>query len=205
MCYKGAKTREKARTRPTYHPSTEEDAMFRTRLLCSTALIVSLAASIHSVRAEGFAGSVQGVVKSASGQGLSGAYVKLTNAERGLTFMAVTQAQGRYALNNLPPGTYNVQGIGSGFESKPTPVSLTDAKAATADVSLTDKQGPVVANGWVRTPGRVAGNELDMELAPPVLPEGPGKAIVEAKCNQCHFLHRLTQERWTHKNWEQKI
>ena len=58
--------------------------------------------------------------------------------------------------------------------------------------------------GFAR-PGRVAGNELDNELPPPNLPEGPGKAIVEAKCNQCHFLHRLTQERWTHANWEQKI
>jgi len=32
-----------------------------------------------------------------------------------------------------------------------------------------------------------------------------GKAIVEAKCNQCHFLRRLTQMRWTHDNWEKKI
>jgi len=179
--------------------------MFRTRLLCSTALIVSLAASIHSVRAEGFAGTVQGVVKSSSGQALSGAYVKLTNAERRLTFMAVTQAQGHYSVNNLPPGNYTVQGIGNGFESKPTPVALTDAKPATTDISLTEKQGPVVANGWIRTPGRVAGNELDQELPPPTLPDGPGKAIVEAKCNQCHFLHRLTEERWSKANWQQKI
>jgi len=28
---------------------------------------------------------------------------------------------------------------------------------------------------------------------------------VEAKCGQCHFLHRLTQMRWTQKNWEKKI
>lgn len=179
--------------------------MFRTGLLCSTALIASLAVSVHPVRAEGFAGSVQGVVKNASGQALSGAYVKLFNPERRLTFMAVTQAQGRYTVSNLPPGNYTLQGIGNGFQSKPTPVALTEAKPATADVSLTDKQGPVVANGWVRTPGRVAGNELDMELAPPKLPEGEGKAIVETKCTQCHYLHRLTQQRWTHKNWEQKI
>ena len=61
-----------------------------------------------------------------------------------------------------------------------------------------------VPNGWIRSPGRVAGNELDAELPPPKLPEGAGKAIVEAKCNQCHFLHRLTQMRWTHDNWEQE-
>ena len=173
-------------------------------ILAAIAAVV-LFVSVHSVRAADFAGSVQGVVKSASGQALSGAYVKLINPERRLTFMVVSQAQGRYTMNNLPPGDYTVQGIGNGFQSKPTPVALTAGKPATADVSLTDKQGDVVPNGWIRSPGRVAGNELDHELPPPNLPAGEGKAIVEAKCGQCHFLHRLTQMRWTHKNWEKKI
>ena len=62
----------------------------------------------------------------------------------------------------------------------------------------------MIANGWIRTPGRVAGNELDSELAPPKLPEGEGKAIVEAKCNQCHYLHRLTQMRWTQSQLGEK-
>lgn len=176
----------------------------RSRILAVIAAVVPFV-SVQSIRAEDFAGRVQGVVKSASGQALPGAYVKLINAERRLTFMLVSQAQGRYTMNNLPPGDYTVQGIGNGFQSKPTPVALTAGKPATADVSLTDKQGDVVPNGWVRTPGRVAGNELDAELPPPNLPEGEGKAIVQAKCGQCHFLHRLTQMRWTRNNWEQKI
>jgi hypothetical protein len=35
--------------------------------------------------------------------------------------------------------------------------------------------------------------------------KGQAKQIVETKCNQCHFLHRLTQQRWTRANWQQKI
>ena len=173
------------------------------RILAAIAAAVPFV-GVHSIHAADFAGSVQGVVKSASGQALPGAYVKLINPERRLTFMVVTQAQGRYTMNNLPPGNYTVQGIGNGFQSKPTPVALTAGKPATADVSLTDKQAEV-PNGWIRSPGRVAGNELDAELPPPILPDGEGKAIVEAKCNQCHFLRRLTQMRWTHDNWEKKI
>src|SRR5437016_1914205 len=176
----------------------------RSRILCAIAPI-ALLASVQSIQAQDSAGRIEGVVKSASGHALPGAYVKLTNAEKRLTFMVVTQAQGRYTANNLPAGHYTVQGIGNGFQSTPTPVALMTGAPAKADVSLTDKQGPVVPNGWVRSPGRVAGNELDSELAPPNLPEGPGKAIVETKCNQCHFLHRLTQERWTRANWQQKI
>jgi virginiamycin B lyase len=174
------------------------------RILATSAAAV-LFVGVHSIQAADFAGSVQGVVKSASGEALSGAYVKLINPERRLTFMLVSQAQGRYTMNHLPPGDYTVQGIGNGFQSKPAQVTLTAGTPATADVSLTDKQGDVVPNGWIRRPGRVAGNELDNELAPPILPEGEGKAIVEQKCSQCHFLHRLTQMRWTHDNWEQKI
>src|SRR5262250_3225398 len=98
----------------------------------------TLFASVHSVQAADFAGSVQGIVKSASGQALSGAYVKLINPERRLTFMVVSQTDGRYAVNNLPPGDYTVQGVGNGFQSKLTPVTLTIGTPATADVSLTD-------------------------------------------------------------------
>ena len=109
------------------------------RILAVIAAAVPFA-SVHSAQAADFAGSVQGVVKSASGQVLPGAYVKLINPERRLTFMVVSEAQGRYTMNNLPPGNYTVQGIGNGFQSKPTPVALTAGTPATADVSLTDQQ-----------------------------------------------------------------
>src|SRR5271167_2860043 len=89
---------------------------------------VGLFAGVQSIRAADFAGSVQGVVKSASGQALPGAYVKLINPERRLTFMVVTQAQGRYSMNNLPPGNYTVQGIGNGLQSKLVTVALTADK-----------------------------------------------------------------------------
>ena len=71
--------------------------------------------------------------------------------------LAWRDTQGRYALNNLPPGNYTVQGVGNGLQSKPSPVALTADKPATADVALTDKQGDAIPNGWIRTPGRVAG------------------------------------------------
>jgi virginiamycin B lyase len=175
----------------------------RSRILALVAAALPFV-GVHVIQAADFAGSVQGVVKSASGEALAGAYVKLTNPEKRLTFMIISQAQGRYTMNNLPPGNYTVQAVGNGFQSKPTSVALTAEAPATLDVSLTDKQAEV-PNGWVRSPGRVAGNELDAQLPPAVLPDGEGKAIMEAKCTQCHFLYRPTQMRWTHDNWVQKI
>ncbi len=58
----------------------------------------------------GYSGVVEGVVKDSSGQPLSGAFVKLKNAERRLTFMVISQDQGRYTANKLPAGSYNPAG-----------------------------------------------------------------------------------------------
>ena len=150
-------------------------------------------------------GVVQGVVKSASGESLSGAYVKLFHAEKRLTLMVISQAQGRYTANNLPPGKYTVQGIGNGFQSKFAPVDVTAGKPATADVSLTDKQGPYVEHGWPGTPGTVGGNEVWYRMPQPTLAEGPGKEMVQTKCIQCHELFRILLQRWTKEKWAEKV
>ena len=161
--------------------------------------------SIRSTRAADFPGGVQGVVKSASGESLSGAYVKLFNAERRLTFMVISQAGGRYTATNLPSGKYTVQGIGNGFQSKFTTVDVAASKPATADVSLTDKQGPYVENGWPGTPGTVGGNEVWGMMPQPKLVEGPGMEIVKTKCIQCHELYRIVLQRWGKERWAEKV
>ena len=68
-----------------------------------------------ATRAAANVGSIQGVVRSSSGNPVAGVFVKVKNGGRRLTFMVITQAQGRYTANNLPPGKYTVQGIGSGI------------------------------------------------------------------------------------------
>ena len=62
-------------------------------------------------------GSVQGVVNDASGKPVAGAFVKLKNADRRLTFMVISQDGGRFEAKDLPPGSYKVQGVGAGFQS----------------------------------------------------------------------------------------
>ena len=86
------------------------------------------------------AGTVEGVVKSSSGRPMEGAYVRVHNSEKRLTFMVVSQAQGRYTIRNLPPGKYSVQGIGDGFQSTPNSVDVASGKSANADLALTSPQ-----------------------------------------------------------------
>src|SRR5438270_10315450 len=56
-------------------------------------------------------GTVQGVVKNAAGQPVAGAFVRLRNAGKRLSFMVISQGNGSYTANNLPDGNYTVQGI----------------------------------------------------------------------------------------------
>ena len=63
-----------------------------------------MVACSNSIREQDTAGSLQGVVTSSSGDPVSGAFVKSKNAERLLTFMVISQAEGRYTARNLPAG-----------------------------------------------------------------------------------------------------
>jgi len=90
-------------------------------------------------------------------------------------------SQRRPLRNEQPaPGGYTVQGIGNGFQSKLTPVPWRTASRRCRCVA--DRQASdVVPNGWIRRPGRVAATSSITSWRRR-LPEGEGKAIVEAKC-----------------------
>ena len=113
-------------------------------------LAVGIAAGIvliatQSVRAADDRGSVQGVVNDAFGKPVTGAMVKLKNAERRLTFMVPSRDQGRFEAKDLPVGHYTVQGVGGGFQSNVSaPVSVTVGASAKADVALTNARGPLL-------------------------------------------------------------
>ncbi len=149
-------------------------------------------------------GSVQGVVKTSAGDPLPGAFVKLKNDERRLTFMVISQAQGRYTAKNLPPGKYAVQGVGNGFQSDwSAPAGVTNSQPATVDVSLTIPQAPALPNAWPgRQPGQAGGEAAGDEVDPEDFPAGAGKQIALAKCSVCHSAthvvgYQADRQRWT--------
>jgi len=41
--------------------------------------------------------------------------------------------------------------------------------------------------------------------SPPVLPERPGKELVEAVCTACHSLDRVVAKRATKAEWQDKV
>src|ERR1041384_5340464 len=82
-------------------------------------VLVSLAiVGPQTIHAQDRAGTLQGVVKDGKGAPVAGAFVKMHNAERRLTFMVISQEQGRYSVNTLPRGKYTVQAIGGELQSE---------------------------------------------------------------------------------------
>ncbi|MGH9784898.1 MAG: carboxypeptidase regulatory-like domain-containing protein, partial [Terriglobia bacterium] len=169
--------------------------------VAGVALLVAVAA--QSV----WAAEIQGVVKSTSGAPVAGAFVKLQNAERRLTFMVVSQAQGRYTVKNLPPGKYVVQGIGGEMQSpQSAPVEAANGRVATMDVSLTAPRAPAHPNAWPgRAPGQMGGEGGGGAEAPPNLPDGAGKQIALTKCSVCHNAGRMVGFRADRQRWQETI
>jgi streptogramin lyase len=167
-------------------------------------LTLGIAAALiaaSSVQAADDRGSVQGVVNDASGQPVAGAFVKLKNADRRLTFMVISQGQGRFEAKDLPPGQYKVQGVGASFESDwLANVSVTAGQSAKVGLSLTRKQGAMLPPAW---PQRIP--EEQVRTASLQLPEGDGKTLVAEKCGTCHDLRRVVVKRSGHDDWDHTV
>jgi virginiamycin B lyase len=166
-------------------------------LACHLAAGAAFCALAAAAQAAGGRGTVEGVVNDGSGQPVAGAMVKLTNAERHLTFMVVTKARGRFDAHDLPPGAYVAQGIGGGFESpRSMPLTVEAGNSTRIDLALSEKQGAMLPPAW---PQRIP--EEEIKAVPLDLPPGDGKALVEARCTTCHDVQRIVVKRTTVPEW----
>ncbi len=156
----------------------------------------------HGAVAVENAGSLKGIVKDGSGKPISGAFVKLRNAERRLTFMVVSKDGGAFEAKDLPAGQYTAEGVGGEMESKVSqPVTLKAGGSASLSVALAEKRGASLPAAW---PDRLPNAQIPKPEAVK-LPEGEGKSLVEAKCNVCHDSARIVASRTSQKNWEHTI
>jgi len=178
------------------------------RKMVIAAVAVVAVVGAHSIFGQQ-AGSVslQGVVKNASGAPVAGAFVKMKNDEKRLTFMVVSQDQGRYSINNLPAGKYVVQGIGGDQQSKlSAPVDVAAGRPASVDVSLTDMRAPQLGAAWPgRAPGMGGGEAEGGGGREIVLPDGAGKQVVLTKCSVCHDAARIVNARYDRARWQETI
>src|SRR5438093_12749144 len=83
-------------------------------------LTAFLAAGVFSqlANAQVLYGSVVGLAEDASGGGIPGATVTITNRATGQTHEAKTDAEGRYLIGNVQPGQYDVKITANGFRTQ---------------------------------------------------------------------------------------
>jgi streptogramin lyase/cytochrome c5 len=184
-------------------------------MLKSDKLKLCLTASVFAVSvlwsgagsAQDAVGTLAGVIKDASGAPVAGAFVQMKNAERRLNFMVITHEEGKYTDDRLPAGQYVVQAIGGEQQSAPSaPVEVTAGKSASVDLALTLARAPALPPAWPGRPPGVRGEEADAAAGATLsLPEGAGKAIIEAKCNFCHDSQRIVRSRGAPARWQQVL
>jgi streptogramin lyase len=172
---------------------------------------LALAAAVScpdAASAQVAAGTLTGVITDTAGGAVAGAFVQMRNAERRLNFMVITEEQGKYSIDRLPPGKYVVQAIGGEYQSAPSsPVEVAVGKPSSADLTLTLTRAPALPPAWPgRTPGeRGAEAEAAVGGAGARLAEGEGKAIIEAKCMTCHDAQRIVRSRGNEARWQQVL
>ena len=166
----------------------------RNRLALNFAMALAIA-FLRYLPAHAENASVTGIVKGESGQGVSGAIVKVTNAETGLGITVVSHAQGRYISPKLPPGTYRVQGFGGNYQSDLSrSIEIGSNRQAEQDVALNDLR-------------KVSGPEkkiTDADYAR-LMPPSEAKQIITTRCVLCHGLERIVPTRHTRAQWQKTI
>jgi len=162
---------------------------------------IALLLATQPLRAADDRGLVEGTVTNASGQPVAGAFVKLKNAERRLTFMVISQAQGRFEAKDLPAGQYTVQGVGGSLQSSaPAAVSVVAGNSARIDVALPAARGPLLPAAWPHKVPEAQIPGISLEL-----PDGDAKELVMEKCRSCHTLQRIVVQRANHEDWKHSL
>src|SRR6202140_1449801 len=108
--------------------------------------------------------TISGFVKDPSGAPFRGAFVHAQNVQSKITVNVMSDNQGRYRIQNLPPGEYQIRVTATGYKSDPRPgVKLAAGNYSSFDFAL--QQGAV---RW---------NDLSLYQGKTLMPPGKGKDI----------------------------
>lgn len=122
--------------------------------------------------------TITGMVTGADGNAFRGAFIAAQNAKRHVTVYVLSDAQGRYRIEDLPAGNYRLFIRAIGYVARPkVGVILTASQNATAAFSLQK-----VDVRWGDLSG-YQGKEL--------FPAGKMHDYVIVRCSICHFFEHL--------------
>jgi len=139
------------------------------------------------------AATVTGNVKGPDNTPFEGAFVQAINAKTHISVSVLTDKQGRYRVENLPAGEYQVRIRAVGF--------TTDPRSA---VNLTADQN--ISFDFALQKGAVRWSDLSLYQGKRLLPEGKGKETLSANCYVCHgFQTRMASVRRDEAGWRDRV
>ncbi len=122
-----------------------------------------------------------------------GAFVQARNTKTKMTFMGLSDSQGKYQVEKVPAGEYQilVRAVGYSFDSK-SGVNLTADQNMSVDIPL--KTGTV---HW---------NDLSAAQYDKLWPAGEGKQILFDHCIICHnWQTRIASVQRDEEGWRDRI
>ena len=151
------------------------------------AVILSLAAL------QAWSTTISGTVRDPSGQPFRGAFVSAQNTETEITTIVLSDRQGRYRLEDLPVGRYDVVTKATGLMSDPR-----------SNVSV-GATGTVTINFNLQT-DLVRWSDLSLHQLWTLLPAGRGKDLLQRQCSACHGLQtRMAATRRDETGWRRAM
>jgi virginiamycin B lyase len=139
------------------------------------------------------AATVTGNVKGPDGAPFEGAFIQAINAKTHISVSVLSDKQGRYRVENLPAGEYQVRVRAVGF--------TTDPHSA---VNLSADQN--VSFEFALQKGAVRWSDLNLYQGKKLMPEGKGKETLSSNCFICHgFQTRMASVRRDEEGWRDRV
>src|ERR1035437_3198228 len=137
--------------------------------------------------------TISGTVKDPAGAPFRGAFVRAQNLQTKIAVNVLSDNRGRYQIQDLPAGEYNVGVSAVGYKSDPRPgVKLAAGESSSLDFALQQ--------------GMVRWSDLSMYQGKTLLPDGQGKDILVGNCFACHaFQTRMAAVKRDLEGWTQAV
>src|SRR5579872_5805119 len=121
----------------------------------------------------GFGATIAGNIKGPDGAPFKGAFIQIENAKSKITVSVLSDKTGRYHVEDLPAGEYNIRIKAVGYKADPrSGAALTQDQNASFDFSLQK--------------GVVHWNEISNYIGTQLLPKTEESGPYFAKCFECH-------------------
>src|SRR5712671_2169461 len=140
-----------------------------------------------------YAATVTGTVKGPDGASFRGAFVQAQNSSTKILVSVLTDKDGRYRIENLPAGQYQLQVKAVGYRTDPRPgVSLAADQNASYEFALQK--------------GAVRWSDLSQYQGEKLFPEAKGKDLLVGRCFACHgFQSRMASVQRDEEGWRDRV